>query len=114
MLNILKSSDEKNPLLFPAYKEFQAKVKRHDFYAILTLGNLLGLTLDKSKKIDHDTQCNFVYDHSADNRSNRIRNYCRKRCGDCSNHIFHFTGYAPGVAAFKPKTNPKYRLLKIF
>jgi len=75
------------------------------FTQSLYLDNLLGLTLTNQKNIDHDTQCNFVYDHSADNRSNWIWNNCRRGCGNRSNHIFHFTGYAPGVVALKPKTN---------
>jgi hypothetical protein len=41
---------KKIPDFSPLTKNFQAKFKRHDFYANLTLDNLLGLTLDKSKK----------------------------------------------------------------
>jgi len=48
LFNILKSSDEKNPRFFPACKNFQAKAKRHDFYATLTLDNLK-TTLDQFK-----------------------------------------------------------------
>jgi len=105
---------KKIPYFSPLTRNFQAKAKRHDFYAILILDNLLGLTLEKSKNIDHDTQCNFIYDHSADNWSNGIWNNCRKRRGNRSNHFFHFNGYASGISAFKPKTKWKFRLLKYF